>query len=120
MRKDQDFMGTVFFLVLFSLSVFTSGAYADYASNLTFAGKIQDGIGNIDVGSYSTPFVYDWNSDGKKDLLVGQRLDNESGSHGFITYFENNGTNADPTFGTGSYIDACTETCSSLNVAAGG
>ncbi|MEW6097185.1 MAG: FG-GAP-like repeat-containing protein [bacterium] len=34
---------------------------------------------------YSSPFVYDWDSDGDKDLLVGD-------SEGYVTFFENTGS----------------------------
>ncbi|HLG22860.1 MAG TPA: FG-GAP-like repeat-containing protein, partial [Candidatus Manganitrophaceae bacterium] len=46
----------------------------------------------IDVGDYSTPFVVDWNMDGKKDILIGNGA-------GQILYFENTGTDNLPAFG---------------------
>lgn len=45
----------------------------------------------IDVGSYGSPFVADWDNDGKQDLLVGKlRLGCR------VDYFRNTGTNASP------------------------
>ena len=38
----------------------------------------------LDVGFYAAPFVYDWNGDGKPDLLVGQG--------GSVIYYQNVGT----------------------------
>jgi ribosomal protein L31 len=40
---------------------------------------------NIDVGFNATPFLFDYNKDGKLDLFVGERS-------GTIKYFENTGT----------------------------
>ncbi|MFZ9942997.1 MAG: T9SS type A sorting domain-containing protein [Bacteroidia bacterium] len=45
----------------------------------------------IDVGSNSTPQLYDVNKDGKLDLLVGERA-------GTLNYYENSGTAATPAF----------------------
>lgn len=45
----------------------------------------------IDVGQYATPFIYDVNADGLKDLIVGKR-------DGKITYFWNFGTTSSPQF----------------------
>ncbi|MBN2056219.1 VCBS repeat-containing protein [bacterium] len=53
----------------------------------------------LDVGSSSTPFVADWNNDGKDDLLVGE-LD------GNINLFINTGTNAAPVLAAGVLLAA--------------
>ncbi len=45
----------------------------------------------IDVGNFSTPFVYDIDGDGKKDIAVGERLDN-------INLISNTGTLANPVY----------------------
>lgn len=52
---------------------------------------VQNGAADLDVGSRSSPAVVDWNADGKKDLLVGE-------TGGRIYYFENTGTDDNPTF----------------------
>jgi hypothetical protein len=108
----------LFVMLMLMLSMHTN-AFSDYSTNLAYIGYIQDGSGDIDVGNYSVPVVYDWNSDGKKDLLVGQNYHDGTASHGYVTYFENQGTNASPSFGSGTYIESCAP-CSSLDVAAGG
>ena len=105
-------------MLMVMLSIQTN-AFAQYSTNLVFSEYLTDSSGDIDVGSYSAPVVYDWNSDGNQDLLVGQRHDDATGSHGYVSYFENQGTNASPSFGIGSYIQSCAP-CSPLDVAAGG
>jgi len=59
---------------------------------------IRDETGEIDAGLWSVPIVYDWNSDGRKDLLVGQRYDEGGTSHGYVSYYKNIGTDGDPRF----------------------
>ncbi|MFH1859605.1 MAG: PQQ-binding-like beta-propeller repeat protein, partial [bacterium] len=50
---------------------------------------------NLQTGGYSVPYVVDWDSDGKKDLIIGDK-------DGYITYFHNSGTNtANPEFSSG-------------------
>lgn len=44
-----------------------------------------EGNNLLKVTNFSTPFVYDWDSDGDKDLLVGDSL-------GKVTFFENKGS----------------------------
>ena len=46
---------------------------------------------NINVGTYSTPFIHDVNKDGLKDLIIGERL-------GTVNYFQNIGTTGNPEF----------------------
>jgi len=52
---------------------------------------LQDGAVNLNPGSVVSPCVVDFNSDGKKDLLVGA-------SNGNVFYYENKGTDAAPLF----------------------
>lgn len=63
-------------------------------------GYIQAGGGDLDVGSYSSPLVADWNGDGVKDLIVGELDD------GMINFFENTGTNQNPLFGPSVHLRA--------------
>ena len=62
--------------------------------------------GGIDIeleggiqGGYSSPFVVDWDNEGKKDLLVGD-------AEGHINLFLNSGTDSDPTLTAGVKIHA--------------
>jgi len=59
-----------------------------------------DGSDTLDVGSYSAPFAYDWNADGKKDLLVGQF------HYGLIRFYPNVGTNNNPVFSGYAFLTA--------------
>lgn len=61
---------------------------------------IYDGTLPVDVGLYSSPFVYDWNGDGKKDLVTGQF------TNGNIRYYENWGDELDPVFNGFAYLQA--------------
>jgi hypothetical protein len=47
----------------------------------------------IHVSGNAAPFVYDWNADGKKDLLIGDGT-------GVLKVFLNTGTDAEPAFNT--------------------
>jgi hypothetical protein len=46
-----------------------------------------DEIGPVDLGWYAAPFIYDWDNDGRADLLVGT-------SHNAIIWWKNTGTTA--------------------------
>lgn len=48
-------------------------------------------FGNIDVGNNSTPYVYDLNSDGKPEIIVGERFFN-------INLIANTGTATNPNY----------------------
>ena len=52
---------------------------------------VQANSSDIDVGSYSVPSFFDWNNDGRKDLIIGE-------SSGKVRVFLNNGTIAVPAF----------------------
>lgn len=54
----------------------------------------------IDVILYSSPIICDWDNDGDKDLLVGQFF------HGYISFYENIGTNYAPVFGDSHFLYA--------------
>ena len=106
--------------LLFILAVSVVNSYASYQSSLSFTGYLQDANGDIDAGDFSVPLVYDWNSDGIKDLLVGSRTGTaQTGYHGYVSFYENIGTNSSPVFGSSSYIQACSTTCSALDVSMG-
>lgn len=54
-------------------------------------------------GALSRPVAFDWNGDGKLDLLAGN-------SAGYVQYFENTGSNASPVFEDRGYLKAAGET----------
>ena len=47
---------------------------------------------NVEVG-HAAPFVFDWDRDGKQDLLVGQM------GKGHLRIYRNTGTKTEPAFG---------------------
>ncbi len=52
---------------------------------------ITNGTAILNVGRVPSPTVVDWNRDGKKDLILGN-------VNGYVYYFQNKGTDADPIF----------------------
>jgi hypothetical protein len=54
---------------------------------------------DVDVG-HATPYVVDWDGDGKKDLLVGQF------GEGKLRIYLNKGTDAEPRFDGFTYLQA--------------
>lgn len=61
---------------------------------------VQAGGVNIDVGYYASPFYYDWDGDGVKDLVTGQY------SYGYVRFYKNNGTNENPSYTSFQYLQA--------------
>ncbi len=114
-KKLYLFQTIPFFVVLVLISISTS-SYADWQTNLFPGVVIQDGSSDLDVGTWSIPVVYDWDGDGKKDLIVGLRDDSFSGcKRGFVRFFKNIGTDDTPSFNGSVLIQACNNTCT-LNV----
>jgi hypothetical protein len=54
----------------------------------------------LQVELFSAPHVCDWDTDGDKDLLVGQFV------YGHILFYENIGSNTDPLFAAPEYMYA--------------
>jgi len=46
----------------------------------------------IAIGRWSVPYIYDWDGDGRDDLLVGYRMRD----HGYVALFRNTGKRGDP------------------------
>lgn len=74
-----DFNGNLHF---FKNSGGSVASFPSMTSNLYFG---------IDVGQFATPFIYDLNSDGLNDLLIGKK-------DGKLSYFWNFGTPTNPQF----------------------
>jgi hypothetical protein len=55
---------------------------------------------NVGTGGNASPFVVDWNGDGKQDLLLGQF------NGGNIRFYENTGENYAPVFGDSTFLQA--------------
>jgi hypothetical protein len=95
-------------LILCSVLALVAVAWADEApkpkvphDRLAVPVLLQDGKGPIDVEvGHATPYVVDWDGDGKKDLLVGQFGD------GKLRIYLNKGTDAEPKFDGFTYLQA--------------
>lgn len=59
---------------------------------------IRDDSGYIDAGLWSVPLVYDWDNDGRKDLLIGYRYKEGQNNHGYVSFYRNIGTDNAPRF----------------------
>jgi len=55
---------------------------------------------NVGYGGNASPFVSDWDGDGKQDLLLGQF------DGGRVRFYRNVGTNFEPVFGDSAYLQA--------------
>jgi hypothetical protein len=55
---------------------------------------------NVGLGGNASPFVVDWNGDGKQDLLLGQY------NGGKVRFYENIGENFTPVFGDSTFLQA--------------
>ena len=79
-------------------------AVAAFAQTPEFASPVAieaSGVAiNVGYGGNASPFVVDWNGDGKQDLLLGQF------DGGKIRYYENIGENFAPVFGDFVYLQA--------------
>ncbi len=56
-------------------------------------------ISLMSSGGHARPDIADWNNDGRKDLIVAD-------GNGWITLFQNSGTDADPSFTSGTRLSA--------------
>lgn len=90
------FKRILYFLAFSSFALFSYGqAPQFYTPKFLIA---QDDT--IDVIFYSSPITCDWDVDGDKDLLVGQFF------NGYISFYENIGTNYNPVFGDSHFLYA--------------
>jgi len=120
-RAKFNTYGTALLATLTMMLSMYTNAFSDYQTNLLSGVFIQDGSVDLDVGLFSAPVVYDWNSDGNKDLLIGQRyVSDVSGSHGYVSFFENMNIDEAPYFDGSVYLEACNDVCSEIDVSAWG
>ena len=55
---------------------------------------------NVGTGGNASPFLIDWNGDGKQDLLLGQYM------YGKVRFYENIGEDTAPVFGDSVFLQA--------------
>ncbi len=84
-------------LTIFVVAAISSAALPEFDSPFFIQA---DGADLVVDGSIPDPFVFDWNGDGLKDLIVGQF------SNGKIRFYPNSGTNANPEFITYTFLQA--------------
>ncbi len=80
-----------------------SGSCFSFEPVLKAGVKIQANGSDLNVGAYAIPRVYDWNNDGKKDLIIGEHAVYGSGK---VRLYLNSGTDANPVFTTPTFIQA--------------
>lgn len=107
--KQTVFKVMFFVFVFFALVLFPPDTQAGYQTNLLTGIYLQDGSGLLDAGNWSAPTVYDWDSDGAKDLIVGRR--DAVDTVGYVSFYKNYGTDASPVFNGYVDIQACTDPC---------
>lgn len=107
--KQSLYKGAVLVFVFCSFLVTPHYSQADHNTTLSFSGYVQMGTGDLDAGIWSAPTVYDWDGDGKKDLLVGQK--NSADGMGYTRFYKNTGTDDTPSFAGYADIQACNNTC---------
>lgn len=119
LTKSLSFKIRVVLFALLLLILLNAHYYSDFQTTLLPGVYIQDGPLDLKANQWSVPLVFDWNDDGKKDLLVGNSYTDENGvSSGHVHFYENTGTDSVPSFSGHTLIQTCTDICSPLNAAA--
>jgi subtilase family serine protease/methionine-rich copper-binding protein CopC len=67
------------------------------------AQTVQTGGANLQVDGYSAPALADWNSDGKLDLIVGEKT---TAGPGKVRVYLNTGTESSPVYGQFFYVQS--------------
>lgn len=115
------FVSVILFVLILVMLLLSTRYYADYQTTLLPGIYIQDGSSDLKANNWSVPFVYDWNSNGKRDLLVGSRyIEKNNISYGYVSFYDNTGTDTEPSFNGSIKVEACTNKCVALNVTADG
>ena len=104
-------------LILIFIIKLNMSHYDDYQTSLLPGVFIQEKNADLISNRWSVPLAIDWNNDGNKDLLIGNRTyARQSSSKGYISFYENRGTDSSPVFEGFNYVKACADTCSDLTV----
>jgi hypothetical protein len=67
--------------------------------NIVSFTKVSSNLNNIFCGTFAAPQLFDLNKDGLLDLIIGRK-------NGSIAYYQNNGTNTNPSFTAEPTIDS--------------
>ncbi len=120
-RKQLSVTGIILCLIIVLCLEVNRSYYADYQTVLLQGIYIQENRSDLKANNWSVPLVYDWDGDGKKDLLIGNRTyEKNKRLSGYVSFYKNVGSDSEPSFTSSSRIKACTTTCSSLSVIADG
>ena len=110
-RKFQPLQLAVFSIFMIAVFVYLLNNKTAFPTPVLLPGEyIQDASGDITAGLWSVPLVYDWDGDGREDLLLGQRYDAESERHGYIRFYRNRGAD-EPTLSGFTLLEAGGECC---------
>lgn len=101
-KKKLYLLQTIPFFLLILLN---TSAYAVYQTNLLPGEYIQDGSSDLIAALEAVPFVYDWDNDGGKDLLVGFD-DHLITPFGYVRFYKNQNTDNDPVFNGYTLVQA--------------
>jgi len=105
-------------LLVFILNTFRFG---DFETTLEQAGFIRNGSSDLIAKRWPVPVVYDWDGDGRKDILIGHNEESPDGSaHGRISFFRNTGSDTSPLFNGSVFLRSCSDTCTTLEISAFG
>jgi hypothetical protein len=106
------------FLTLLLISVkINMSYYDDYQTSLLPGVYIQENQTDLISNRWSVPLVTDWNNDGNKDLIIGNRIHGKGNdSKGYISFYQNIGLDSRPMFDGFHYVKTCSDICSDLVV----
>ena len=111
-RKFHPIQIVLFSIFMIAVVVYLLNIKTAFPTPVLQPGEyIQDDSGDITAGLWSVPLVYDWDGDGREDLLLGQRYDTEEERHGYIRFYRNSGTDIAPIFTGFSLLNAGDECC---------
>ncbi len=111
----------IIFLCIFLILLEINLHHACYQTTLLPGVYLRDDSSILKANNWSVPIVYDWDNNGKKDLLVGDNyIDEKNVNYGYVSFYKNIGSDAAPVFNGATYIQTCADKCSALNVAAFG
>ncbi|MBI5664408.1 MAG: hypothetical protein HZC49_04885 [Nitrospirae bacterium] len=120
-NKLWSFRMRALIFALLVLVLLNTHYYSDYQTTLLPGVYIQDSDSDLKAGHWSVPLVFDWNDDGKKDLLAGSSYTDDNGrASGRVHFYQNRGADSKPSFKGHTLIHTCTDICSPINAAASG
>lgn len=112
----------IFQIIIFSIFIILAvstvlNKKSAYPTPVLLEGEyLQDDSGDIDAGLWSVPLAYDWDSDGKKDLLIGYRYKDGESNHGYVSFYKNIGTDSAPRFSASSRLETDGRCCLDVTV----